>query len=108
MKPGDPLHSQQVTALGNTKLLERVSSGLVAIRNLFSQFDVNKDNVIERDEFSRVKPLCHATSADFCWNSASCCWVTSGSSLGRAARLSAVYRLLAWAPAVLGIGCVVV
>lgn len=56
------LHSRQVTALGNTKLLERVSSGLVAIRNLFSQFDINKDNVIERDEFARVRPICHASS----------------------------------------------
>ena len=51
-----------MTALGNTKLLERVSSGLVAIRNLFSQFDINKDNVIERDEFARVRPSCHASS----------------------------------------------
>lgn len=51
-----------MTALGNTKLLERVSSGLVAIRNLFSQFDINKDNVIERDEFARVRAICHASS----------------------------------------------
>jgi hypothetical protein len=47
-----------VTALGNTKLLERVSSGLVAMRNLFSQFDVNKDNGITREEFASVRSPC--------------------------------------------------
>lgn len=55
--------SRQVTALGNTKLLERVSSGLVAIRNLFSQFDINKDNVIERDEFASVRLPARAAPA---------------------------------------------
>lgn len=54
---------RQVTALGNTKLLERVSSGLVAIRNLFSQFDINKDNVIERDEFASVRLPARAAPA---------------------------------------------
>ena len=29
----------QVTALGNPRLLERVSNGLLALRNLFRQFD---------------------------------------------------------------------
>ncbi|KAK9839435.1 hypothetical protein WJX81_001871 [Elliptochloris bilobata] len=52
--PGQGFAAIKVTALGNTKLLERVSSGLVAIRNLFSQFDINKDNVIEREEFASV------------------------------------------------------
>ncbi len=47
-----------MTALGNTKLLERVSSGLVAMRNLFSQFDVNKDNGITREEFASVRSPC--------------------------------------------------
>ncbi len=47
-----------MTALGNTKLLERVSSGLVAMRNLFSQFDVNKDNNITRKEFASVRSPC--------------------------------------------------
>ncbi len=46
-----------MTALGNPKLLERVSSGLVAIRNLFSQFDSDMNNVITRGEFKAVR-LC--------------------------------------------------
>ena len=46
-----------MTALGNPKLLERVSSGLVAIRNLFSQFDSDMNNVITREEFKSVR-LC--------------------------------------------------
>lgn len=49
----------QVTALGNPKLLERVSSGLVAIRNLFSQFDTDMNNVITREEFKAVRPCAH-------------------------------------------------
>jgi len=47
----------QLTALGNPKLLERVSSGLVAIRNMFSQFDLNKDNVVSHEEFESVRSL---------------------------------------------------
>lgn len=46
----------QVTALGNPKLLERVSVGLLAIRNLFDQFDLNKDKVISQEEFASVNP----------------------------------------------------
>ena len=45
---------EQVTALGNPKLLERVSAGLSAITNLFSQFDLNHDDVVTREEFSMV------------------------------------------------------
>ncbi len=44
----------QVTALGNPKLLERVSAGLVAISNLFDEFDLNKDRVISHEEFEAV------------------------------------------------------
>ena len=44
----------QVTALGNPKLLERVSGALVALQNLFSQFDMDMNNKITRDEFSQV------------------------------------------------------
>jgi hypothetical protein len=47
----------QLTALGNPKLLERVSAGLVAIRNLFSQFDLNHDNVVSHEEFESVRDL---------------------------------------------------
>ena len=49
----------QITALGNPKLLERVAAGLTAIRNLFSQFDEDMNNVITRGEFMKVShPLC--------------------------------------------------
>ena len=44
----------QITALGNPKLLERVAAGLMAIRNMFSQFDVDMNNVITREEFIKV------------------------------------------------------
>lgn len=44
----------QITALGNPKLLERVAAGLTAIRNLFSQFDQDMNNVITREEFAKV------------------------------------------------------
>ncbi len=54
----------QLTALGNPKLLERVSAGLVAIRNLFSQFDLNHDNVVSHEEFESVRSLTLLISAD--------------------------------------------
>ena len=47
----------QITALGNPKLLERVAAGLMAIRNMFSQFDEDMNNVITREEFIKVTCL---------------------------------------------------
>ena len=47
----------QITALGNPKLLERVAAGLMAIRNMFSQFDEDMNNVITREEFIKVTDL---------------------------------------------------
>ena len=47
-----------MTALGNPKLLERVSAGLLAIKNLFSRFDLDHDDVITREEFSSVSSPC--------------------------------------------------
>lgn len=46
----------QVTALGNPKLLERVSNTLKELHNLFDRFDVDHDGFITRDEFFRVRP----------------------------------------------------
>ena len=60
-----------MTALGNPKLLERVSSGLVAIRNLFSQFDSDMNNVITREEFKAVR-LCKVSSNLCCCPIAGC------------------------------------
>lgn len=54
----------QITALGNPKLLERVAAGLMAIRNMFSQFDEDMNNVITREEFIKV------TSFLSCWQCA--------------------------------------
>lgn len=48
---GEPL---QVTALGNPKLLERVSGALIALQNLFAQFDKDMNNKITKEEFSQV------------------------------------------------------
>ena len=44
----------QVTALGNPKLLERVSNGVLAIQSLFQQFDTDGNNQVTRDEFAQV------------------------------------------------------
>jgi len=49
----------QITALGNPKLLERVAAGLMAVRNLFSQFDLDMNNVITREEFIKVSQQPH-------------------------------------------------
>ena len=43
-----------MTALGQPKLLERVSGCLVAIRDLFRVFDADLNGIISRDEFERV------------------------------------------------------
>lgn len=45
-----------MTALGQPKLLERVSASLVAIQNMFRTFDANLDGVISRDDFEKVGP----------------------------------------------------
>ena len=47
-----------MTALGQPKLLERVSASLVAIHNLFRTFDADLNGVITRDEFEKVLPDC--------------------------------------------------
>ncbi|KAK9815561.1 hypothetical protein WJX72_005858 [[Myrmecia] bisecta] len=52
--PGQGFAAIKVTALGNPKLLERVSNGLLSIRNLFMQFDKDANNVITREEFAEV------------------------------------------------------
>ena len=66
----------QITALGNPKLLERVAAGLMAIRNMFSQFDEDMNNVITREEFIKVTSFlavihaccsdCHFTTHETC------------------------------------------
>ncbi|KAL3130948.1 hypothetical protein ABBQ38_000271 [Trebouxia sp. C0009 RCD-2024] len=52
--PGRGFAAIKITALGNPKLLERVAAGLMAIRNMFSQFDEDMNNVITREEFIKV------------------------------------------------------
>jgi len=44
----------KVTALGNPKLLERVSTALLAVRDLFRVMDENNDGSVDMDEFKRV------------------------------------------------------
>lgn len=44
----------QVTALGNPKLLERVSNGVLTLQALFKQFDTDNNNVVSREEFGQV------------------------------------------------------
>ena len=44
-----------MTALGQPKLLERVSASLVAIQDLFRIFDADLNGVVTRGEFNRVR-----------------------------------------------------
>jgi proline dehydrogenase len=44
----------KVTALGNPKLLERVSNALLAVRDLFRVLDENGDGFVDKDEFTTV------------------------------------------------------
>ncbi len=44
-----------MTALGQPKLLERVSASLVAIRDLFAIFDADLNGVVTRGEFDKVR-----------------------------------------------------
>lgn len=44
----------KVTALGNPKLLERVSTALLAVRDLFRVMDENNDGLVDVEEFKRV------------------------------------------------------
>ena len=53
----------QLTALGNPRLLERVSAGLLAINGLFSEFDLNHDQQISHEEFNQVQPASSACPA---------------------------------------------
>jgi proline dehydrogenase len=41
----------KITALGNPKLLARMSQAIVETRNLFTKFDANNDGYVSRDEF---------------------------------------------------------
>jgi Ca2+-binding EF-hand superfamily protein len=43
--------ASQVTALGNPILLERMSTALTEMKNLFKKFDSNGDGTITREEF---------------------------------------------------------
>lgn len=49
--PGVGFAAIKVTALGPPRLLERISTQLVAMRNLFMEFDLNHDGRIGIDEF---------------------------------------------------------
>lgn len=43
----------KVTALGNPKLLERMSRAIIETQNLFAKFDIDGDGFISREEFER-------------------------------------------------------
>jgi hypothetical protein len=43
----------KITALGNPKLLARISQALVESRNLFQKFDLNRDGYVGREEFEQ-------------------------------------------------------
>mmetsp|Transcript_5093 Transcript_5093/g.14616 ORF Transcript_5093/g.14616 Transcript_5093/m.14616 type:complete len:636 (-) Transcript_5093:748-2655(-) len=51
---GQGFAAVKVTALGQPKLLERVSNSLVAVHNLFRRFDEDLNGVVTRDEFEMV------------------------------------------------------
>ena len=50
-----PPRAVQVTALGQPKLLERVSNSLIAVQHLFRRFDHDLNGVVTRDEFEMVR-----------------------------------------------------
>lgn len=54
----------KVTALANPMLLERMSSAIVAVRNLFAKWDEDGSGFIERDEFERQYPALFADSTE--------------------------------------------
>lgn len=47
----DGFAAVKVTALGNPKLLSRMSQAIVESKKLFQKFDTNFDGFISRDEF---------------------------------------------------------
>lgn len=47
----------QVTALGNPKLLERVSNTLSELHKLFERFDTDDSGFITKDKFFRVSRI---------------------------------------------------
>jgi proline dehydrogenase len=49
----DGFAAVKVTALGNPKLLERMSAAIAEARNLFAKFDSNGDGYISRSEFEQ-------------------------------------------------------
>ena len=49
----DGYAAMKVTALGNPKLLEKMSRALREVKNLYSKFDMDNDGFISRDEFER-------------------------------------------------------
>lgn len=49
----DGFAAVKVTALGNPKLLERMSRAIVEAQTLFAKFDENNDGLVSRDEFER-------------------------------------------------------
>jgi proline dehydrogenase len=51
---GQGFAAVKVTALGQPKLLERVSDSLVSVHNLFRRFDEDLNGVVTRDEFEKV------------------------------------------------------
>ena len=47
----DSFAAVKVTALGNPKLLARMSQAIVETKNLFKKFDANLDGYVSREEF---------------------------------------------------------
>lgn len=64
--PGVGFAAVKVTALGLPLLLERVSSQLVAVRDLFREFDLDKDGLISRGEFTYVVVCLRGRGDCFC------------------------------------------
>ncbi len=88
----------QVTALGQPKLLERVSDSLVSVHNLFRRFDEDLNGVVTRDEFEKV----HGT---YCYGRAARLALRSCSS-GCLDRCSSMLHLRSRAGSVLCCACI--
>lgn len=53
VSPSTGFAALKVTALGNPELLERMSTMIVEVKNLFSKFDEKGTGMVSREEFVR-------------------------------------------------------
>mmetsp|Transcript_39726 Transcript_39726/g.72724 ORF Transcript_39726/g.72724 Transcript_39726/m.72724 type:complete len:592 (-) Transcript_39726:88-1863(-) len=69
VSPASGFAALKVTALGNPKLLERMSTMIVEVKALFSKFDENGSGLISREDFVRCyKHHFHVDDTNLTWD----------------------------------------